>query len=69
MHNPYRYEYVVFLYNKEDLTTTFKSRKSIWGYHFPYTDQLNRTVYNFEVDKQLNKLFKRKIKIKEPLKG
>jgi hypothetical protein len=69
MHNPYRYEYAILIYNKNEITNIFTSRKSIWGYHFPYVDQSNRTVYNFDVDKQLNKLFKRKLKIKEPLIG
>lgn len=69
MHNPYRYEYAILIYNKNEITNIFTSRKSIWGYHFPYVDHTNRTVYNFEVDKQLNKLFKWKLNIKEPLIG
>lgn len=69
MHNSYRYEYVVLLLNQNNIINIFISSKSIWGYHFPYKDQSDRHVYNFEVDKQLNKLFKQKIKINEPLKG
>ena len=69
MNNPYRDEYVVLLYNNNDIANIFTSRKRIGGYHFPYEDLSNRVVYNFNVDKQLNKLFKRKIKIAEPLIG
>ena len=69
MHNPYRYEYVISLYNKNNITNIFTSSKPIWGYHFPYKDQSNRHVYNFDVDKQLNKLFKQKNNIDEPLIG
>ena len=69
MHNAYRYEYIVLLYNKTKIVNIFTSRKSIWGYHFPYKDHSNRDAYNFDIDKQLNRLFKQKIKIAEPLKG
>jgi len=65
----YRYEYVILLYSKNDITNIFKSRKSTSGYNFPYKDQSNRVVYNYKIDKQLNKLFKQKIKADEPIKG
>jgi hypothetical protein len=64
-----RYEYVVSLYNKNTLTNIFTSRKSTAGFNFPYKDQSNRVVYNFKIDRQLNTLFKREVKIDEPLKG
>jgi hypothetical protein len=69
MHNPYRYEYVIKLYSNNAIQNIYTSSKSAWGYHFPYKDQSGRGVYNYEVDKQLNKLFKRKLKIDEPLEG
>jgi|GEM_PF-1199825 len=65
----YRYEYVISLYNKNEITNIFTSRKSSSGYNFPYKDRSSRVLYNYKIDKQLNKLFKRKIKIDEPLKG
>jgi hypothetical protein len=69
MHNSYRYEYVIKLYSNNIITNIYTSSKSSWGFNFPYKDQSNRYVYNYEVDKKLNKLFKRKIKIDEPLNG
>jgi len=65
----YRYEYVISLYNKNDIINIFTTRKYTSGYYFPYKDLSGRVVYNYKIDKQLNKLFKRKIKIDEPLKG
>lgn len=65
----YRSEYIISVYNKNEITNIFTSRRRTTGYYFPYGDQSNRLVYNYKVDKQLNKLFNRKIKIDEPLKG
>lgn len=69
MHNPYRYEYVIKLYSNNVIQNVYTSSKSIWGYQFPYKDLSGRFAYNYEIDKQLNKLFKRKLEIDEPLKG
>lgn len=69
MHDPYRYDYVIKLYSNNKMTNIYTSNKSIWGYNIPYRDGSNRFIYNYEIDKQLNKLFKRKIKLDEPLKG
>ena len=69
MHHSYRYEYILILEEENEITNIFNSRKSIWGYHFPYIDQTNLAVFNYEIDKQLNKVFQRKLTIKEPLKG
>lgn len=65
----YRSEYVISIYREKNITNIFTSRRSISGYNFPYKDQRNRVVYNYKIDKQLNKIFKRKIKIEEPLTG
>ena len=65
----YRHEYVILLYNKNEIANIFTSRKSTSDYIFPYINQSSRIVYNYKIDKRLNKLFKRKIKIDEPLKG
>jgi hypothetical protein len=65
----YRSEYVISVYNENNITNIFTSRRSTSGYNFPYKDQLNRVVYNYKIDKQLNEIFKRKIKIEEPLIG
>lgn len=69
MHQSYRYEYVVLLEKENEIINIFTSRKSTWGYLFPYVDQSNMAVYNYEIDKQVNKIFKRKLKLNEPLKS
>ncbi len=65
----YSSEYIILLYNKHDLINIFATRKYTSGYYFPYKDQSGRVVYNYKIDKQLNKLFRQKIKIAEPFKG
>lgn len=65
----YRSEYVISVYNENNIANIFTSRRSISGYNFPYKDQLNRVVYNYKIDMQLNEIFKRKIKLEEPLTG
>ena len=65
----YRNEFVISVYNENDIKNIFTSKRRTSGYFFPYKDQLNRVVYNYKIDKQLNEIFKRKIKIEEPLKG
>ena len=65
----YSSEYIISLYNKHDLINIFATRKYTSGYYFPYKDQSGRVVYNYKIDKQLNTLFRQKIKIAEPFKG
>ncbi len=65
----YYYEYVILLYNENEVTNVFASRKSYSDYSIPYRDQSNRVIYNYKIDQRLNRLFKQKIKIDEPLKG
>jgi hypothetical protein len=69
MHNPYRFEFVIKLYSNNVIQNVYTSRKSTFGYQFPYIDKSGRYVYNYEIDRQLNILFKRKLKIDEPLNG
>ena len=65
----YRSEFIISLYNENNVTNIFTSRRRTSGYYFPYKDLSDRVVYNYKIDKQLNDIFKRKIKIGEPLKG
>lgn len=65
----YRSEYVIAVYNGNNMTHIFKSRRSTSGYNFPYKDELNRLVYNYKIDEQLGEIFKHKIKIEQPLTG
>jgi len=65
----YRSEFIISLYNKNNEINIFTSRRRTSGYYFPYIDLSDKVVYNYKIDKQLNEIFKRKIKIEEPLKG
>ncbi|HAO07102.1 MAG TPA: hypothetical protein DCQ50_08950 [Chryseobacterium sp.] len=65
----YRSEFVVMVYYKNDIANTFTSSRRTSGYYFPFKDQQNRVIYNYKIDKQLNEIFERKIKVDEPLKG
>lgn len=65
----YRSEFIISLYNENNVTNIFTSSRRTSGYYFPYKDLSDRVVYNYKIDNQLNEIFKRKIKIEEPLKG
>jgi len=65
----YRGEFIISLYNENNVTNIFTSSRRTSGYYFPYKNLSDRVVYNYKIDKQLNDIFKRKIKIEEPLKG
>lgn len=63
-------EFIISLYNENDVTNIFTSRRrKNSGYHFPYKDLSDKVVYNYKIDQQLNEMFGWKIKIDEPLKG
>jgi hypothetical protein len=65
----YRNEFIISVYNENDIRNIFTSKRRTSGYYFPYKDLSDRVAYNYKIDKQLNEIFKRKIKIEEPLKG
>lgn len=65
----YDSEYIISVYDENEITNIFTSRRNTSGYHFPYRDLSNRPIYNYKIDKQLNDLFRSKIKIEEPKKG
>lgn len=65
----YRGEFIISLYKENNVTNIFTSSRRTSGYYFPYKDLSDRVVYNYKIDKQLNDILKRKIKIEEPLKG
>src|SRR5690606_41455635 len=65
----YRCEFIISLYKENNVTNIFTSSRRTSGYYFPYKDLSDRVVYNYKIDKQLNDILKRKIKIEEPLKG
>lgn len=65
----YRTEYVISIYNNNIITNIFTSKRRTSGYYFPYHDQLDRVVYNYRIDKELNNIFNREIRINKPLHG
>ena len=68
MHNSYKYQYNFEFYKDKVLEKTFNSRKTVYGFKFPYSDGENLS-YNIEVDRVLDKIFKNKGKAKKLLTG
>lgn len=62
-------EYVILLYQNNQIINTYTSRKSTSGYKFPYKEQSNRVVYNYKIDQKLCQLFNLNVKIDRPLQG
>lgn len=69
MHHSYKNEFVVKIYTKGSITNEVKSRKYVWGYKMPWTNQSGNTLYNFNIEKTLKDILSTKEKIKAPLKG
>jgi hypothetical protein len=69
MHNSYSNEFVIRIYNKNVPIQEVKSRKFVWGYMQPWRNLNNDTLYNFQIEKKLNKLLSISQKTKEPLYG
>lgn len=69
MHNSYRSQFVIEVYKNAWSKNTFKSRKHIWSYAMPFEDDNKNLIYNFEIEKIVNKVFNTKSKIQKPLEG
>ncbi|WP_121357785.1 hypothetical protein [Flavisolibacter nicotianae] len=69
MHNSYKNEYVVQVYTKNRITEEIKSRKYVWGYKMPWSNQAGDTLYNYAIERALAKLIGTQERTEEPLKG
>ena len=69
MHNSYKNEFIVKFYSKGTISNEVKSRKYVWGYKMPWTNQSGDTLYNFSIETKLNDILSTKEKLKAPLKG
>lgn len=69
MHHSYKNEFVVKFYTKGSIPNEVKSRKYVWGYKMPWTNQSGDTLYNFNIEKNLKEILSTKEKLKAPLKG
>ncbi|WP_281234783.1 hypothetical protein [Flavobacterium gelatinilyticum] len=69
MHNSYRAQFLIEVFKDDILMRTFRSRKAVWGFIMPYQDVSGSLNYNFEIDKEIDKIFKIKSKTKAPLEG
>ncbi len=69
MHNFYKNEYVINFYKNSNLTNQLKSRKYVWGYKFPWSDNNGNLYFDYEIDKIIEKAFNEKSKITAPKTG
>ena len=69
MHNSYKNEFIVKFYSKGAISNEVRSRKYVWGYKMPWTNQVGDTLYNFSIESKLNDILSTKEKLKAPLKG
>ncbi|MFB3388728.1 hypothetical protein [Flavobacterium sp. LAR06] len=69
MHNSYRNQFVIEIFQNTQSKKTFKSRKYVWSYAMPFENDNKDLIYNFEIEKILNEVFNTKSKIQKPLEG
>lgn len=69
MHNSYKNEYIIQVYLKDAITEEIKSRKYVWGYKMPWTNKSGDTLFNYDIEKKLEKILRTKSTTQEPLKG
>ncbi|HOZ76923.1 MAG TPA: hypothetical protein PLY34_02955, partial [Ferruginibacter sp.] len=69
MHNSYKNEYTVKFYHKGTISNEIKSRKYVWGFKMPWTNQSGDTLYNFNIESTLKDILSTKEKLKTPPKG
>ncbi|SEG59483.1 hypothetical protein SAMN05421847_2861 [Halpernia humi] len=67
MHNYYRNQYIIKVYNNSTLLNEYKSRKFSYGYKFPWTDNLGNKIYNYKIEKIVEDVFNENSKNKQPL--
>lgn len=69
MHNSYKDEYIINVYLEGVKINEVKSRKFVWGYKLPWINQNGDTLYNYNIERILEKFIPMTKKIKSPLKG
>lgn len=69
LHNSYKSEFILKFYIKGTILDEVRSRKYVWGYKMPWTNQSDDTLYNFNIETKLKDILSPKEKIKAPLKG
>lgn len=69
MHSFYKYEYIIQFFSSGKIADEIRSRKSVWGYKMPWTNQSGDTIYNFNIEKALGKIVGTKEKTVKPLTG
>jgi len=69
MHNSYKNEFIVKFYNKGAISNEVKSRKYVWGYKMPWTNQTGETIYNYNIETTLKDILSTKENLKALLTG
>ena len=69
IHNSYKNEYIIQVYVNDRVIEEIKSRKYVWGYKMPWSNKSGDTLFNYNIEKELEKILRTKSKTQEPLKG
>ncbi|WP_442787328.1 hypothetical protein [Flavobacterium suncheonense] len=69
MHSSYKNEYILDFKKEGNSLYRYTSRKHIWGYKFPWKNEMGKSIYNFQVDNLIDKIFGAKSKTEKPLKS
>lgn len=69
MHHSYREQYIVQLFINGVRTEQITSRKYVWGYKLPWTNQRGDTLYDYGIERALDKILPTKQKTQAPLQG
>lgn len=69
MHNSYKYEYIVKQFSNGKTTSEIKSRKYVWGYVMPWTNQFGESIYNYNIELAISEILNTKEKKKYPPDG
>jgi len=69
MHSTGKKEYIIQLFTTGKITNEIKSRKFVWGYKMPWTNEKGAALYNYNIETTLGNVLKIKEKTIKPLKG
>lgn len=69
MHNSYRNEYIISLYESNKIIDKYIFRKFVHGFKFPWINSYKNRNYNFKLDKLIDVFFDDNSRIKAPLKN
>jgi hypothetical protein len=69
MHQRYRYEYEISVFEKGKLTEQIKSRRRAYGFLMPWTTVPGDTIFDYGIEQELNSIILVDRKVEPPLTG